>query len=143
MKIFYKKDFQRVLEEAIKLAKEFENYKTTSENAIEKLNNKSYELLTENSKLKDLKLDVDKVKKELRKVNGAKGGLVKENNKLKNIIEELEKEKTDLKAQINDLKSDRYLVKKIPSGRNKSTIKTKITSSNKESNVIKYVKEKL
>lgn len=143
MKIFYKKDFQRVLEEKNNLKKEYEDYKSTRENAINELNNKSYELLIENSKLKTLKLDVDKVKEELRKVNGAKGGLVKENNKLKNIIKDKDNEIADLKAKISDLQSDRYLIKKIPSGRTKNTLKTKITSSSKESNVIKYVKERL
>lgn len=143
MKIFYKKDFQRVLEEKNDLNKEYEDYKSTSENTISELNNKSYELLTENSKLKTLKLDVDKVKEELRKVNGAKGGLVKENNKLKSTIKDKDNEIADLKAKISDLQSDRYLIKKIPTGRTKSTSKTKITSSSKESNVIKYVKERL
>ena len=143
MKIFYKKDFQRVLEEKINLKKEYEDYKERTKETIKGIESRAFNLLSENSKLKDLKLDVDKVKEELRKVNGAKGGLVKENNKLKSIIENKDNEIADLKAKISDLQSDRYLIKKIPTGRTKSTLKTEITSSSKESNVIKYVKERL
>lgn len=140
MKIFYKKDFQRVLEEKETLEKEYEDYKTSSEKTIKETNNKSFELLTENSKLKKLKLDVDEVKEELKKVNGAKGGLTKENNKLKGSIKNLESEIINLKAQITDLKSDRYIVRKIPTGRTKSTVKTKI-SKPMSNRVRKFMKE--
>lgn len=140
MKIFYKKDFQRVLEEKYELKKEYEEYKTSSEETIKKLNNKGYELLCENSKFKALKLDVDEVKKQLRIVNGAKGGLIRENHKLKNIITDKDNEIADLKAKISDLKSDRYLIKKIPSGRTKSTLKTTISNPMKPA-VRKFMKE--
>lgn len=140
MKIFYKKDFQRVLKEKYKLKEEYEEYKTSSKKMIKELNNKGYELLCENLKFKDLKLDVDEVKKQLRIVNGAKGGLIRENHKLKNIITDKDNEIADLKAKISDLKSDRYLIKKIPSGRTKSTLKTTISNPMKPA-VRKFMKE--
>lgn len=160
MKFFLtKKRFQRVLEDNKKeLKKEFEQYKEDSEKVINSLERKSFDLLQENSKLKDsklkqelslkeevknLKLKIDAIKDDLVKANKSKGGLTKENNKLKKQVEECTKEINDLKAKINDLQSDRYLIKKIPSGRTKNTIKTKIKSSNKESSAIKYVKERL
>ena len=157
MKIFYKKDFQRVLEEKYELKKEFEKYKEDSENIINKLQDDWFKHLEEKSKLKDKSLKLDKVndelknanvkidalKDEIKKLSTSKGGLVKENNKLKEDNEKMVQEINDLKAKINDLESDRYLKKTIPSGRTKNTIKTSIRNYAKESRVIKYVKENL
>lgn len=45
----------------------------------------------------------------------------------------------EYKLQIEDLKSDRYLIKKIPSGRTKNTIKTKV-SKPMSANVTRYMR---
>ena len=158
MKIFYKKDFQRVLEKKIELEEKFEKYKKDNKKVISSLEKKAFDYLQENSKLKDsslkqenilndeinnLKLELGLTKEKLKSANTSKGGFTKEINKLKKEKEQYEIEIQDLKAKIKDLESDRYLIRKIPSGRTKNTIKTKIKSSNKESNAIKYVKERL
>lgn len=48
-------------------------------------------------------------------------------------------QKEEYEAQIKDLKSDRYLIRKIPAGRTKNTIKTKI-SKPMSANVTRYMR---
>lgn len=161
MKIFYKKDFQRVLEKKIELEKEFEQYKKDTANSISALEDRNFKLFEENSKLKDSKLkndvEVEKLKEELNsskmetaaikdelnKANRTIGGYKKSNNDYKKKNEALEKQVKELTNQVADLKSDRYRVKTIPSGRPHHGMKTRITDSSKESRIIKKVKERL
>lgn len=148
MKIFYKKDFQRVLGEKKELEKEFEQYKIDAANNISALEEKAFELLKENSKLKDsslkqenvlsdeintLKLKLGLVKDKLKKANTSKGGFTKQFNKLKKLVKQYEKEISDLNAKIKDLESDRYLRVPLPPDKTKSTIKTKIAPPMKPS----------
>ena len=49
-------------------------------------------------------------------------------------------QKEEYEAQIKDLKSDRYLIKKIPAGRTPNTNKTKI-SKPMSGNVVKFMRE--
>lgn len=141
MKIFYKKDFQRVLEEKRNLKEEFEQYQENSQKVISSLEEKAFDLLQENSKLKDsslkqenvlsdeintLKLELGLVKDKLKKANTSKGGFTKQFNKLKKLVKQYEKEISDLNAKIKDLESDRYLRVPLPPDKTKSTIKTKI-----------------
>ena len=76
----------------------------------------------------------------IKRLQNAKGGYVKQNNKLKNQVMELEKEVEDLKAKLEESMSNKYLVKKVPSGRKPNTIKTKV-SAPMSSTVRKYMKE--
>lgn len=48
-------------------------------------------------------------------------------------------QKEEYEAQIKDLKSDRYLIRKIPSGKTPNTIKTKV-SRGMSANVTKYMR---
>lgn len=161
MKFFYKKDFQRVLGEKKKLQEEFKDYKDVTDNKIAELEATNFELFTENSELKDLKLNLESATEEYKsevttlKINiqELKADLKdkeKEKTKLEKKIAKLnetkakkEAEISDLKAQIADLKSDRYRVRTIPAGRTKNVNKTSIRSSAIESRVIKYVKDNL
>lgn len=154
MKIFYKKDFWRVLEE-------FKKYKEDTANVIRVLEDKAFNYLEENSKLKDSKLKSDgtneklkeeltcskmetvAIKEELNKANRTIGGYKKSNNEYKKKNAALEKQVKELTNQVADLKSNRYLIKKIPSGKTKNTIKTSIRNYASESRAIKYVKENL
>ncbi len=158
MKVFYKKDFMEVLKKYTNLKKEFDQYKVSASNNINVLEEKSFSLLEENSKLKDTqlkndvfnqslkeelnnyKMEVAAVRDELKKVNNANGGYKKSNNEYKKVNEELKKQVSELVIQVEDLKSNRYLIKKIPSGRTKSTIKTKISMPMRES-VRRFMKE--
>lgn len=72
--------------------------------------------------------------------------LQKDKLKLQNEVFEIKMElasaniqKEEYEAQIKDLKSDRYLVKKIPSGRKPNTNKTKI-SRPMSGNVVKFMR---
>ncbi len=131
MKIFYKKDFQRVSSELEKkeeklaykektivtlhetIDKKDKKIKILEENN-EKLSNKEAEL---EAKLTMVIDDREEVIKKLIKEQNTKGGYVKENNKLKKLVKELTEQVKDLTKQNEDLKSDRYLIKKIPSGK--------------------------
>lgn len=162
MNFLYKiRNFQAVLEKSVELAKEFEQYKEDAANNIKALEDKAWDLLEENSKLKDSKLKSDganeklkeelnsskmetaAVKDELAKANRTIGGYKKSNNDYKKKNEELEKQVSELTKQVNDLKSDRYLIRKVPTGKTKNTIKTSIRNYANESRVIKYVKDNL
>ena len=72
---------------------------------------------------------------EVKSAKTAKGGLTKEINKLKNRIETLDNEliklaskNMQLKKEIEELKSDRYLKIEIPKDRTKGNQKTRIKS---------------
>lgn len=146
MKIFYKKDFQRVLEEKKKLENEFSDYKERSDESISALNSKCFEQLNEITNLNnqlDKQNEVKKLNEELsiklRKANSSKGGFTKQINKLEEEIKELS---AKIKEK-DELLSKRYILKKISSGRTPNTIKTSIKNSANESRAIKYVKERL
>lgn len=146
MKIFYKKDFQRVLEEKKKLENEFSDYKERSDESISALNTKCVEQLKEINTLNNQLFDKEEILKskknleiKLKSANTSKGGLTKEINKLKNQIKVL----TSQIKEKDILLSKRYILKTIKPGRTPNTIKTKIRSSANESRAIKYVKENL
>lgn len=140
MKIFYKKDFQRVLKELEKVSTEYDNYIMESIDKMNTLKSKNYELLEENSELLELRTNLSDKKDQLRKLNGKKGGFIKEINKLKKELEERNNEITNLRAEISDLRSDRYLIRQIPSDKSKGSNKTKIPLPMK-SQVRKFMKE--
>lgn len=146
MKIFYKKDFQRVLEEKKKLENEFSDYKERSDESISALNTKCVEQLKEINTLNNQLFDKEEILKskkdleiKLKSANTSKGGLTKEINKLRNQIKTLT---SQIKAK-DILLSKRYILKKLSPGRTPNTIKTSIRSSANESRAIKYVKENL
>lgn len=70
-------------------------------------------------------------------------------NEKEKLVEELEKVKKELETTKNEFKKLQeekkkyWVLKKISSGRTPNTQKTKIKNSSKESNAIKYVKERL
>lgn len=157
MKIFYKKDFQRVLEEKNKIEEEYQVYKEKSEKAITELNIKNSSQLKEitdlgnqiidkNSAIKrytilqtEISEENSKLKSKLTHANTSKGGLVKEINKLRGKVNSLAEE---IKNK-EELLSKRYILKTIKPGRTPNTLKTSIRSSANESRAIKYVKENL
>ena len=68
------------------------------------------------------------------KINGAKGGLTAENNKLKKSVEELTK-------KLEESMSDKYRVRKIPSGRRPKAAPMRIKSNAVQSKIVKKVYE--
>lgn len=146
MKIFYKKDFQRVLEEKKKLENEFSDYKERSDESISALNTKCVEQLKEINTLNNQLFDKEEILKskkdleiKLKSANTSKDGLTKEINKLKNQIKVL----TSQIKEKDILLSKRYILRTIKPGRTPNTIKTSIKSSANESRAIKYVKDNL
>lgn len=146
MKIFYKKDFQRVLEEKKKLENEFSDYKERSDESISALNTKCVEQLKEINTLNNQLFDKEEILKskkdleiKLKSANTSKGELTKEINELRNQIKTL----TSQIKEKDILLSKRYILKKLSPGRTPNTIKTSIRSSANESRAIKYVKENL
>lgn len=133
MKIFYKKDYL----EQVKINERLKQSVETSKKVICDLEfiKKKYESVI------DLQAsDNYDLCEKIKRLQNAKGGYVKQNNKLKNQVMELEKEVEDLKAKLEESMSNKYLVKKVPSGRKPNTIKTKV-SAPMSSTVRKYMKE--
>lgn len=142
MNIFQKiKNYDRVVEE-------FNNETKQLENEIEKLikeNNRLNHNLTTvkeryNNYLKYSQefaqslLSNEKVlNNKIKSLQGAKGGLVTENNKLKAKV-------IELTEQLKDAMSDKYLVKRIPSGKLPKGQPMKIKDSSKLSKIIKDLK---
>lgn len=139
MKIFYKKDYQKVLEE-----------KNNFEKLLSKSTQQQIIVKRENEKLKE-ELHVDSIaingfikenkelKEKMKKEMGAKGGLTKEINKLSKENETLKNEIEDLKKKLEESMSDKYLVKKIRSQK-APTQKTRITKTVK-SNIRNYMQK--
>ena len=83
------------------------------------------------NKLTDL---LDEKNAIIRKINGAKGGLTAENNKLKKSVEELTK-------KLEESMSDKYRVRKIPSGRRPKAAPMRIKINAVQSKIVKKVYE--
>lgn len=109
MKLFYKKDYFKLLRESEDQKENFIRKIVMKEARISDLDNQVFELIKDNSCLKD-------------------------------DIVDLEIQIKSLEEEIKDLKSDRYLIKKIPSGRPPKTQKTKISLPMKPS-VRRHMKE--
>lgn len=141
MKIFYKKDFQRVLEEKNKIEEEYQVYKEKSEKAITELNIKNSSQLKEitdlgnqiidkNSAIKrytilqtEISEENSKLKSKLTHANTSKGGLVKEINKLRSKVNSLIEE---IKEK-DKLLSKRFILRELKPGRTPNMNKTKIS----------------
>lgn len=134
---------------------------------IKELNEKIGDLELEKRQLNDIKTVLENNLKKVTKIankvpsmeeiiKGADKSLkakAKENKNLNDLIADLKKDLfnkelelgtanaqlEEYKLQIEDLKSDRYLVKKIPAGRTPKTIKTRV-SRGMSSNVIRYMR---
>ena len=161
MKIFYKKDFQRVkgelekkeeelaykektiitlhetIEKREKEIAELKTIKSSFEKTIDTLSNEKIEL---GAKLTMITDDREEIIKKLITEQNSNRGYIWENKKLKKQKENLEEQVKELTKQVEDLKSDRYLVKKIPSGRTPTQKINHIPGM--RSNVRKFMNEK-
>lgn len=153
MKILKNKTYQGMVDAYNRLLKENETLKTRDE-----INNKfieEYKILSENYKAnceiyetkigefktkiascknKNMQLENEnrQLKEENKQLLGAKGGYTKEINKLKNQVEELD-------FKLKESMTDKYLVKKIPSGRKPKSQTMKIKDWSKISNISRKV----
>ena len=125
MKIFYKKDYERALEEInrLKIQKKAysdvieENKKLNEELETSKLNELN---LKDKLKIQEKKIEV--LNKEKKALEGAKGGFIKRINELKKANENFQK-------KLEEYVSNRYLVRKVPSGRTPKGQKMKVTKT--------------
>lgn len=131
MKIFYKKDYFRVLGELEKAKGCLEEEKEQREYIIEKLNEEESAHVKCLRTIEDMHFKMQDLKKEIKQLKGARGGFTKEINKLKNKIEELEK-------KLAESMTDKYLVRKIRPGKKPNTLKMAVKSSSSvQSNIVK------
>lgn len=134
--------------------KELESKITELDRDKQKLNDKIRGLEIENKRLEELENKVpsmelviasfDKTIKsrneEIKQLKDEKVKLHIELFETKNQLATANIQKEEYEAQINDLKSDRYLVKKVRAGRTPNTNKTKI-SRPMSGNVVKFMRE--
>lgn len=115
---------------------------------IEKNNKKILKLSGKNDELIDkiIELTNDKnfykrkcesINKELINTKKAKGGYNKQINQLHKVIDNLKIELEETNQKLEESMTDKYLVKKIPSGKRPKTIFTKINNSSVQSNIVK------
>lgn len=106
-------------------------------NKLSKIRKLEFEnILNENNDvIHKLNVALDELRQQIRSINGTKGGLVKQNNILK-------EENKSLKKQLEESMSNKYLVKKIPSGRMPKGSKMKLRKVNLNNQVKKILNEK-
>lgn len=132
-------NYNRLLEENKKLKYEQFGWAKMNDNLekrLEQQETKIGELKTKiaSSKNKNMQLEdeIMQLKEENKKLLGAKGGYTKEINKLKQQVEELD-------FKLKESMTDKYLVKKIPSGRRPKSQTMKIKDCSKISNISRKV----
>ncbi len=130
MKIFYKKDYFRVLEELNKTNGELEEEKEAKEFFIDKLQQEEKSHQACLNTIESLYYKMKELKDELRKSKNGRGGYTKEINKLK-------KEKAELEQKLADSMTDKYLVKKLKPGKKPNTLTMSVRGSSVQSNIVK------
>lgn len=114
MKILRNKTYQGMVDKEVKLAQENNNLKKEREIHLN-------DLCKYEDTIHRLKVTAEELKEENHKLLGAKGGYTKEINKLKKQVEELT-------FKLEESMTDKYLVKRIPSGRRPKGPAMKLTS---------------
>lgn len=140
--INYKDDIKKLTDEKQKLEQEIRDLKDLYN--ANKINKKQLD----NAKIKIASLE-DIVKasdkaikghiKRIKELDKANDTLLDKSFKLELEIKSKEIQLEEYKLEIKDLKSDRYLIRKIPAGRTKNTIKTKV-SKPMSGNVTRYMR---
>ena len=144
MKILTNKKYNELID-SIEICHQVINAKETT---IIKTNNRNEELLNKYTRLENNFKIIGKayikkfnewlnVKKELTNIKKAKGGYNKQINRLQNKVNQLQKELEETNQKLKESMTDKYLVKKIPSGKRPKTIFTKINNSSVQSNIVK------
>ncbi len=125
MKIFYKKDYERVLGELTKLKKEVKKHiEVINENNTlkEEIENLKLDALRLNDEFKIKDKMIADLKEEKKTLTAAKGGLTKR-------VNELTKANENMQEKLKEYVSSKYLVRKIPSGRTPKGQKMKVTKT--------------
>ena len=144
MKILTNKKYNELID-SIEICHQVINAKETT---IIKANNRNKELLNKYTRLENNFEIIGKayikkfdewlnIKKELTNIKKAKGGYKKQINQLQDKVNQLKKELEETNQKLKESMTDKYLVKKIPSGKRPKTIFTKINNSSVQSNIVK------
>lgn len=137
MKLFYKKDYFDSLEELRKLRNELEYEKEKKEEYIQLLydeqNAKEICLRT----IEDMHFKMEDYKKQIKSLKNAKGGYASKSSKLKKEKEALENKIAELEEKLAESMTDKYLVRKIKTGKRPNTLKTKVRNTSGQSNIVK------
>lgn len=144
MKILTNKKYNELID-SIEICHQVINAKETT---IIKANDRNKELLNKYTRLENnfeiiakayiIKFDEWlNVKKELTNIKKAKGGYNKQINRLQDKVNRLQNELEETNQKLKESMTDKYLVKKIPSGKRPKTIFTKINNSSVQSNIVK------
>lgn len=142
MKILKNKTYQGLIDKVEKLTEENKSLKATIKGINETSENRHNELIKKNEKIGELEVKIAssknknmqledenrQLKEEKKKLLGAKGGYIKEIHKLKKQVEELD-------FKLKESMTDKYLVRKIPSGRRPKGQPMKLTSHTVVSNI--------
>ena len=152
MKIFYKKDFQRVLGEKKQLQKDYDELIVKHNELSEKYDNNDYKFFEDYCKCKDkvekltkkneeyktantyLENKVIELEAKVKQSNCAKGGY-------KTTINKLTKENKQLQEQLEESMTNKYLVRKVPEGKTPKGEPIRIKGSSVPSKIIKKIKE--
>lgn len=125
-----------------KLENELTDVKKINLKKILEIENVQQDLKKANSKISSYELTLYELKQQNRNLASSKGGYVKNTKELRERIASLEETISVLNVEISDLKSDRYLVKKVPSGRPAKTQEMKSKPSvTTKSSVSKFINE--
>lgn len=126
--LVYENDVSLSKLKILSLNKEIEHLDSVLKSCNDTIENQNTKIIYLKEKLSltkinenDLMCKIQELKKELKRVNCTKGGLTKEKNKLKLENENLRLTIIKLKENLKDAMSDKYLRKKIPSGKRPKT----------------------
>lgn len=118
----------------LELIKENAELEECNKNLQTKIKNQSGMLSALSKRADRYQHDNDELREKIitqgRKNNSSKGGYIKQINKLK-------EEKKELEEKLVESMSDKYLVKKIPSGRKPKSQSIRVKSSAKQSTIVK------
>lgn len=85
-----------------------------------------------NATISKLSKKIDKLKENNKKIGGAKGGLLKENNYLKESVK-------DLTFKLEESMTDKYVLKKLPSGKRPKGDSMRLKSQTFQSKIVKQM----
>lgn len=119
------------------------------DNYIEQIKINNKEIQKQQDKINDLSLSIENTLEKLnlaesarRKSAGKAGGLTAKLNSEKKENEKLKEEVEELKDKLAESMTDKYLVKKIPSGRKPKTQTMKLKSCTVQSNIARKMFER-
>lgn len=137
MKLFYKKDYFRILDELRKTRCILEEEKEKKQMYIDRFYDEERANQVCLKTIEEMHFKIEDYKKQIKSLKNAKGGYASKSSKLKKEKEELEKQIAELNEKLAESMTDKYLVRKIKSGKTANTLKTKVRSSSVQSNIVK------